>query len=289
MKKIKVIAVVGPTASGKTKYSIELAKRVGGEIISSDSRLVYKGMDIGTAKPTTSEMDGIPHHMIDIVEPDFDYSAALYQTEASKIIQAVSSRGKIPIVVGGTGLYVDILLKNFSLPRIEPDYKLRDELSKLSYEELADILKKYDSNALNTIADNDKKKIIRAIEIVKTTNKPLNESRTVNDELYDVEWIGRNLERNELYSKIETRVDEMMDNGLIDETKKLLSKYGRIRNITDTIGYREICMYLNNELSLEDAVSLLKQNTRHYAKRQMTWFRKNPNISWNVYPETLKK
>lgn len=287
--KIKVIAVVGATASGKTAYSIELARQINGEIISADSRLVYKDLNIGTAKPTKEEMQGIPHYMIDIVEPDFDYSAALYQREAKQKIYEINSRGKVPIVVGGTGLYVDILLKNFSLPRIEPNYELREELSKYSLEELKNELNKLDSEAIDKFNILDKKKLIRSIEIIKHTNKKLSESRTIGDPEFDVEWIGRNFEREELYDRINKRVDTMLENGLIDETKYLLKKYGKISNIIDTIGYREINAYLEGQYPLEEAVRLLKRNTRHYAKRQMTWFRRNPDIKWNIYPDTKKK
>lgn len=287
--KNKVIAVVGATASGKTSYAIELAKKLDGEIISADSRLVYKGLDIGTAKPTIEEMDGITHHMINIVEPEFEYSAGLYIKQAKECIKAILSRGKTPIVAGGTGLYFRLLLENYDLPEVEPNWDLRNELSKLSFNELIDILVKLDKNALNSIEKNDKKRIIRYIEIVKSTGMPLSQSQKTKDVDYNVEWIGLNFEREILYQRINERVDIMMKKGLLDETKYLLNKHGRVSNIVDTIGYKEMLMAIDGICSIEESVEKLKQNTRNYAKRQLTWFRKNPNIKWNIYPKKLRK
>ncbi len=290
MKNNKVIAVVGATASGKSAYAVDLAEKIGGEIISADSRLVYKGMNIGTAKPAIDEMRGIPHYMIDIVEPDINYSAGLYAKEAKKHVKDILSRGKTPVIAGGTGLYFRILLENYKLPDVEPDYKLREELSKLSFDELSQILSDLDKNALNTLERNDKKKIIRYIEIVKLTGLPLSKACGKNDDKeFDIEWIGLNFPREELYERINKRVDLMVEQGLVEETKYLLKKYGRIPNIVDTIGYKEIISYLDGELTLDEAKNKLKQNTRNYAKRQLTWFRKNENINWNCYPEKKKK
>ena len=283
--KNKVIAVVGPTASGKTKFAVELAQKIGGEIISADSRLVYKGFDIGTAKPSIEERGGIPHYMIDIAEPEEDYSAGLYANEAKKVINDIRSRGKIPIVAGGTGLYINILLMNYDLPKVEPDYELREQLR--AQEDLSGILAAIDPAAAQNIDKNDRKKLIRAIEIVKKTGRPL--APKINNPEYDVEWIGLNYPRDVLYERINMRVDEMINSGLVDETKKLLQKHGRIPNLLYTIGYQEVIQYLDGEFTLEGAVDKLKQNTRRYAKRQLTWFRKNPEIKWNVYPEKLKK
>lgn len=283
----KVIAIVGATASGKTAYSVELAKQIDGEIVSADSRLVYKGFDIGTAKPTLEERQGIPHHMIDIVDPDINYSAGLYTREAKKCINDILSRGKTPIIAGGTGLYFNVLLNNYSLPEIEPDWELRHRLSELSYEELEHMLYELDKNAF--VEKNDKKKAIRYIEILKTTGKPIHMSRGINEIEYNIEWIGLNFPREELYNRINKRVDLMIEQGLIDETRNLLAQYGRIANIIDTIGYREIIMALDGLITMDEAVDKLKQNTRNYAKRQLTWFRKNENIKWNCYPERKNK
>ena len=284
-RKNKVIAVVGPTASGKTAFAVALAEKIGGEIISADSRLVYKGFDIGTAKPTLDERRGIPHYMIDIAEPEVDYSAGLYVHEAKRIIEDIQSRGKVPIIAGGTGLYINILLMNYDLPKVEPDYELREAL-KLE-EDLPAILAELDPEAAQLIDKNDRKKLIRAIEIVKTTGKPI--QRRKNNPEYEIEWIGLNFPRDVLYDRINRRVDLMFEAGLIDETKNLLQKHGRIPNLLYTIGYQEVIQYLDGLLTLDEAVDKLKQNTRRYAKRQLTWFRKNPAINWNVYPEKLKK
>ena len=285
--KSKVIAVVGPTASGKTAYSIELAEKIGGEIISADSRLVYKGLDIGTAKPTIEERKGIPHYMIDIVEPEVEYSAGLYVKEARKCIDDILSRGKSPIIAGGTGLYFRILLEQYDLPEVPPNYQLREELKKLDSTELHSILRDLDSEAADKIYENDKKKLIRYIEIIKSTGKKISESRGISEPEFDVEWIGCNFSRDILYERINKRVDMMIENGLIEETKQLLNKHGRINNLLYTIGYQEIISYLDGEMTLDEASALLKQNSRRYAKRQLTWFRKNENIKWNHYPERL--
>lgn len=290
MKKNKVIAIVGATASGKTAYSIELAKKVNGEIISADSRLVYKGFDIGTAKPTLEERDGILHYLIDIVEPEVDYSVGLWAKEAENCIDEIISRGKVPIIVGGTGLYFRILLENYDLPKVEPNYDLRRELETLTFEELQTRLASKDPETASRIEKNDKKKIIRALEIVETLNLPMSEARGVKDSSpYEVEWHGRNFPREELYERINKRVDLMIETGLIEETKNLLEKHGRIPNLIDTIGYREIIEYLDGKLDLKGACDILKQNTRRYAKRQLTWFRKNTMIDWNYYPEIFRR
>ena len=286
----KIIAVVGPTASGKTAYAVELAHKINGEIISADSRLVYKGFDIGTAKPTVEERQGIPHYMIDIVEPEFDYTAGLYVTEARRIIEDIIKRGKTPIIAGGTGLYFRLLLENYVMPEVEPNYDLRKELQEYSSEDLHNILKKLDRDAADKIYANDKKKLIRTIEIIKISGKPISESRSVaEDSQYDVDWLGLNFPREILYDRINKRVDIMIENGLVEETKNLLAKHGHIYNIVNTIGYQEITKFLDGEFSFEEAVDKLKQNSRNYAKRQLTWFRKNTKIKWNVYPEKLKK
>lgn len=287
--KNKVIAIVGATASGKSAYAVDLAKKIDGEIISADSRLVYKDMNIGTAKPTKGEMQGIPHYMIDIVEPDFNYSAGLYKKDAKEKIYEILSRGKMPIIVGGTGLYFRVLLESYDLPELEPDYALREELLKLTYNQLFDILVDLDADAAYSVGNIDTKKLIRTIEIIKGTKKPLSKARGIADSEFEVEWIGLNYDRETLYDRINRRVDLMMKNGLIEECENLLKKYGRLPNIVDTIGYREMILAIDGECSIDEAVKILKQNTRNYAKRQLTWFRKNPLINWNFYPEKKKR
>ena len=250
---------------------------------------MYKGLDIGTAKPTIDERAGIPHHMIDIVEPEVDYSVGVYAQTAGNIINDIISRAKTPIIAGGTGLYFRILLENYDLPKISPDYELRKELSQLEFDELYEMLLKLDSEAAKLVIQNDKRRAIRFIEIVKLTGMPVSEARGIKEPEYEVEWIGLNYPRAELYERINKRVDLMLEQGLVDETRKLLKEHGRISNIINTIGYREITSYLDGELTLNEAADKLKQNTRNYAKRQLTWFRKNPDIKWNCYPDRKKK
>lgn len=285
--KPKVIAVVGPTASGKTSYAVSLAHKVNGEVVSADSRLVYKGFDIGTAKPTLEECEGVPHHMIDIVEPEIDYSAGLYSQDAKKAVMDILSRGKTPIVAGGTGLYFRLLLENYDVPEVPPDYELRENLSAYTYEELRRMLEKLDPRRASEIELNDKKKIIRALEMAEHLEKPLSEYKKELE--FEVEWIGLNFPREELYERINLRVEMMVKAGLVEETENLLKQHGRIKNLTCTIGYQEMIAYLDNQMTLDEAKDKLKQNSRNYAKRQLTWFRKNPLIKWNCEPVRLKK
>lgn len=288
-KKNKVIAIVGATASGKTSYAINLAKEIGGEVVSADSRLVYKGFDIACAKPTLEEQDGIPHYMMDIVEPEFDYSAGLYEQDAKRIVYDILSREKTPIVAGGTGLYFRVLLENFDLPKVEGDFEYRKKMGEYDKTELFEMLKKQDPISAERIEQNDKKKIIRALEVIHITGKPMSENQGIKEPEFDVEWIGCNFPREVLYERINRRVDLMFENGIIEETQNLIKKHGRIGNIVDSIGYKEVLAYLDGVYTLEEAKDKLKQNSRNYAKRQLTWFRKNPNIKWTHYPEKLKK
>lgn len=272
---------MGPTAAGKSQLAIQKAKEINGEIISADSRLVYKGFDIATAKPPMQEREGIKHYLIDIVEPEVDYSVANFFDDAQEAIEKVCAKGKTPIVVGGTGLYFRILLEDFDLPRVQPDYELRKELDVKESQELYEILKEIDPSSAEKVHFNNKVKIIRAIEIAKTLNKPKSQAAGKKEPQYDVEWIGLDFhDRADLYEKINKRVDEMVEKGLLEETQKLLEKHGRINNFINTIGYQEILEHLDNKISFDDAVCKIKQNSRRYAKRQLTWFRKNPLIKW---------
>ena len=280
--KPKVIAVVGPTASGKTKLAIELAHKLNGEVISADSRLVYKGFDIASAKPTIEEREGIPHHLIDIVEPEFNYSAGNYVEDAKRAIEDILSRNKTPIVAGGTGLYFRVLLEHYDLPKVETDFELRAELEKRSKEDLLEELEKVDKITYERVKDANLRRIIRAIELIKTLKKPLSEIQLEKEPEYDVEWTMPVIPSREwLYDRINKRVDIMVEMGIIDETKNLIAKHGRIGNIVDTIGYKEILTYLDAQATLEEALDKLKQHSRNYAKRQLTWFRKNPNLEIN--------
>ena len=280
--KPKVIAVVGPTASGKTKLAIELAHKLNGEVISADSRLVYKGFDIASAKPTLEEREGIPHHLIDIVEPEFNYSAGNYVEDAKKAIEDIFSRGKTPIVAGGTGLYFRILLENYNLPNVETDYELRAKLEKRSREDLLKELENVDKPTFERVKDANLRRIIRALELIILLKKPLSEIQLEKEPEYEVEWQMPKIPSREwLYDRINKRVDVMVEMGIIEETKNLIAKHGRIGNIVDTIGYKEILTYLDGEATLEEALDKLKQHTRNYAKRQLTWFRRNPNLKIN--------
>ena len=281
--KPKVIAIAGPTASGKTKMAIDLAKIINGEIISADSRLVYKGFNIATAKPTIEEREGIPHHLIDIVEPEYDYSAGNYYEDAKKTISAVLNRKKTPIIAGGTGLYFRILLENYDIPRVEANPKLRAELDKRDKEDLLDEIKILDNSSYNRLKNSNKRRIIRALEVMKTLHKPFSEVSTLKEPEYDVEWLCPEIESREwLYERINKRVDLMVELGIVDETKYLLKKHGRIKNIVETIGYKEILSYLDGYLTLEEALDKLKQHSRNYAKRQLTWFRRNPELKMDI-------
>lgn len=274
-KKSKVIAIASPTATGKSKLAVELAHKIDGEIVSADSRLVYKGFEIAVAKPTIEERENIPHYLIDVVEPEVDYSVANYFDDASKAVEDIISRGKTPIVVGGTGLYFRILLEGYDLPRVAPNEDLRKELEEKTNEELLEILKKLDEKSFEELKESSKRKIIRTIEICDGLGKPLSEISMQSEPKYDVQWIGINLSREEIYDRINKRVDKMVEMGLVDETKRLLELHGRIPNFVKTIGYQEILQYLDGEISFDRAIELLKQHTRNYAKRQLTWFRRN--------------
>ena len=280
--KPKVIAVVGPTASGKTKLAIELAHKLNGEVISADSRLVYKGFNIASAKPTLEEREGIPQHLRDIVEPEFNYSAGNYVEDAKRAIEDILSRNKTPIVAGGTGLYFRVLLEHYDLPKVETDFELRANLEKRSKEDLLEELSKIDITTYERVKDANLRRIIRALELIKTLKKPLSEIQLEKEPEYNVEWIMPEIPSREwLYDRINKRVDIMVEMGIIDETKNLIAKHGRIGNIVDTIGYKEILTYLDGQATLDSALDKLKQHSRNYAKRQLTWFRKNPNLEIN--------
>lgn len=277
--KPKVIAIVGPTASGKTKLAIDLAKQIDGEIISADSRYVYKGFDIASAKPTMEEREGVPHHLIDIVEPEVDYSVADFYDDAKDKIYEILERGKTPIVTGGTGLYFRVLLETYDLPRVEANPELRAELDLRDKEDLLAELKTLDPNGYEKVKDANKRRIVRALEVTKILGKPFSEASVEKEPEFDVDWRIPYIESREvLYDRINKRVDIMLEQGIVEETQRLLEKHGRIKNFICTIGYQEILTYLDGEASLEEALDKLKQHTRNYAKRQLTWFRRNPAL-----------
>ena len=278
----KVIAIVGPTASGKTSVAIKVAKAFNTEIISADSRQIYTDFETAVAKPTLSEMDGIVHNMIGIVRPDEEFTVANFADEAKNIINRLHNEGKIPVVAGGTGLYFRILLENFDLPRVEPDKELRAELEKLTVEELYRMLLKYDPIIAQKIHPNNTVKIIRALEVCKTLNMPMSEAQRIKEKPeFNVLWFGLNANnRDFLYDRVNKRVDIMIKNGLEKEAREMFKKYGNLQLLFDTIGYKEFYSYFNGKISYEETINSIKQNTRRYAKRQLTWFRKNTNIQW---------
>ena len=288
MNKPKVIVICGPTASGKTALSIELAKKINGEIISSDSMQIYKDMNIGTAKPTIEEMQGIKHYLVDFVTPDKRYSVADFKRDAESAIKEILNRGKIPIVVGGTGLYVDSLIFGIEYQDIKLDEEYRKELEEIAsqdggLERLYNRAKKIDSLAIEKISSNDKKRIIRILEIYKATGKTKTEQEQEsrkNGVKYDYKVFAINIEREKLYDRINKRVDIMIQQGLIEEVKKLLQKYNEFPTAMQGLGYKEVVEYLENKCTKEEMIEKIKMETRRYAKRQITWFKKNKQTIW---------
>ena len=285
--KPKVIVICGPTASGKTSLSIELAKQLNTEIVSADSMQIYKDMNIGSAKPTLQEMQGIKHYMLDFVSPDERYSVADYKKQATTCIEEILKKGKIPIVVGGTGLYIDSLIYNIEYDEIEYDEKYRKELEEIAKNEGLDVLydraKEIDPEAIKSISKNDKKRIIRILEIYKATGKTKTEQEILsrkNEVPYDYKVFAINMDRQVLYDRINKRVDIMVEQGLIEEVKMISEKYKKYPTAMQALGYKEIKQYLDGNLTKEEAIEKIKQETRRYAKRQLTWFRKNKQTIW---------
>lgn len=294
VRKPKVLVVVGPTASGKTALGVALAKKLDGEIISADSMQIYKYMNIGTAKVTLEEMQGIPHYLVDFVSPDEDFSVAKYKATALEAIETIVSKGKLPIIIGGTGLYINSLSLPWDFQRKDNDEKIRWRLSAeaevMGKEALYDRLKLVDPTTAAIVHPNNLNRIIRALEIYELTGKPKSyfDEETKKQEVpYDYVMLGLDWDRETLYSRINRRVDLMIEEGLIDETKMLIER-GYDWNLTalKAIGYKELKPYLEGTSSLAEAVTILKRDSRHYAKRQMTWFRKDQRIQWLKMNET---
>ena len=287
MDKPKVVVICGPTASGKTALSIELAKKINGEIISGDSMQIYKDMDIGTAKPTKEEMQGIRHYLIDFVEPSKRYSVAEFKKDAENAIEEILKKGKVPIIVGGTGLYIDSLIYGIEYQDIKIDEKYRKELEKRAeveglqklYEEAYNI----DSRAAEKISKNDKKRIIRILEIYKATGKTKTEQEIESrkkESKYDYIVFAINMDRQKLYERINKRVDIMIKQGLIEEVENLLKKYNKFPTAMQGLGYKEVVEYLDGKVAKEEMIEKIKMETRRFAKRQITWFKKNKQIIW---------
>ncbi len=284
--KEKAIVICGPTASGKTALSIELAKKINGEIVSADSMQIYKDMNIGTAKPTIEEQQGIKHYMIDFVSPDKRYSVADFKKDAKIAIREIIDKGKTPIIVGGTGLYVDSLIYEIDYPEIQFDEDYRKSLEKEVEEKgLENLYKKaveIDEEAMKKISPNDKKRILRVLEIYHATGKTKTEQEAESRKdpefdyyVYAIDW-----DREKLYDRINKRVDIMIEQGLIEEVKEILKKYDEFPTAMQGLGYKEVVQYLKNEITEEEMIEKIKQETRRYAKRQLTWFRKNKQTIW---------
>lgn len=287
----KVIIISGPTAVGKTKFSIDLAKKLNTEIISADSMQIYKMMDIGTAKIKDEEKKGIVHHMIDIRDPKDNFSVQDFQSLAIKIIDSLHNKDKIPIIVGGTGLYIDSLIYDYDFNDVKPDFNLRKKLSEeynQNPNKMLDFVKSL-SDDYSKLNLKDKKKIIRILEVYKKSGKLINYNRKLSSK-YDIKLFILNDDRDKIYSRINDRVEYMLNEGLIDEVKKLVNmglndQYQSMK----AIGYKEVYDYLIGKLSYNDMVDLLKKNSRHYAKRQLTWFRRNEKSIWIDINKDLDK
>ena len=292
----KVIVICGPTASGKTALSIELAKKINGEIVSADSMQIYKDMDIGTAKPTIEEMQGIEHYLIDFVPPDDRYSVADYKIDAKKAIKKILEKGKTPIIVGGTGLYVDSLIYEIEYPNIEFDENYRKELEeqveKQGLDKLYEQAKIIDPQAIEKISKNDKKRILRVLEIYHATGKTKTEQEVESRKKeveYDYKVFALNWDREKLYERINKRVDIMIEQGLIEEVKQISKKYNKFPTAMQGLGYKEVVEYLEGNCTKEEMIEKIKKETRHYAKRQLTWFRKNSQTIWLNGQDDIQK
>ena len=278
----KLIVILGPTASGKSDLAIKLAKKFNGEIVSADSRQIYKEMDIGTAKNVRPLRPNIIH-LIDVVRPDQEFTLAQYKRLAIKAIKDIQRRGKLPFLVGGTGLYIQAIVDNLQIPIVKPDKKLRNKLEKLTNQELLQQLKKIDPLTARAIDLNNKRRLIRALEVCLKTKKPFSQQRKKGQPLFDVCQIGLKLNKKILERRINQRVEQMIKMGLIKETKKLAKKYSLDLPAMSGIGYQEISQYLQGKINLGQAKALIKQHTRQYAHRQMTWFKKDQRINWLNY------
>lgn len=284
----RVIVIVGPTASGKTNLSIELAKRMNGEIISADSMQIYKYMDIGTAKPTKEEMQDISHYLIDEVLPNEDFNVVRFKELAEKYIDYILEKGKQPIVAGGTGLYISSLINNINFSESESDWELREALKKeaeeFGTEYLHKKLQEVDPDSALSIHPNNIKRVIRALEVYYQTQKPISYHNEMSRSIppkYQFVLVGLNMDRQVLYERINKRVDIMIQNGLVDEVKGLVDQgYADSIISMQGIGYKEILEFLRNNITLEQAIDNIKQGTRRYAKRQITWFKRIHGINW---------
>lgn len=282
-----LIIILGPTAVGKTELSLKLAKQIKAEIISADSMQVYKEMDIGTAKISQKIRNRIPHHMIDIIKPDEDFSVADYQEYVDNLIPKIINKDKVPLMVGGTGLYINSVVDGFMLPDMKPDYDLRKDLRKKAKkngnEYVHDILKDIDPPLAEKLHPNDLRRVIRGIEIYKLTGKTKSyykAKQEEKEERYKTIKIGLKRNREELYKRINKRVDKMVEKGLIEEVKDLKEKYNLSKTSIQALGYKEILSYLNEEYNIDEAKRIIKRDSRHYAKKQLSFFKRDEKITW---------
>jgi tRNA dimethylallyltransferase len=282
--KPKIVAVVGPTASGKTSLGIAIAQKFDGEVVSADSRQIYRGMDIGTAKATAAERTAVPHHLIDTKDPDEDYTVADYKTDAIMTINEILARGKLPIIVGGTGLYVKAVIENLDIPKTvahpELRTKLEDEIARDGLAAVFDKLVALDPEAAYIVDPKNPRRVVRALEVAIATGEPFTAQRRKHKPLFNVLTLGINPEPELLRRRINRRIDEMIRDGLVDEVARLIKKYGETPAAFDAIGYREIVAHLNGITPLDNAIAIMKTDTWHYAKRQMTWFKKDKTTHW---------
>jgi tRNA dimethylallyltransferase len=291
-----LIVILGPTAVGKTELSIQLAERINGEIISADSRLFYRGMDIGTAKPSKSDRDRVPHHLIDIAEPDDVWSLGRFKREVSKIITAIHKRGKIPLLVGGTGQYIRAITEGWVVPELEADIRLRNALKKwtdqIGVDGLHTRLKAIDASAAAKIAPNNVRRTIRALEVIFHTGKKFSTLRDREPVPYHVIQVGLMRPREELFQRIDERVDTMMASGFVGEVEKLLEMgFSQGLSSMSAIGYRQLVSYINGEISLDEAGVLIKRMTKQFVRKQANWFREDdPQIQWfKMAPGVIEK
>ena len=298
-----VYVIGGPTASGKSKLAVELAKKINGEIISADSMQIYKDMNIGTAKITNQEMQGIKHYLIDFISPEQRYSVSSFKKDAEDAIEKILSNGKTPIIVGGTGLYIDSLIYGIEFQDEKIDTKYREKLNKIAeiegLEKLYKKAQKIDPEAMAKISANDRKRIIRVLEIYHKTGKTKTEQEKEsrkNEVKYNYKVFAITIPREKLYERINKRVDQMLEQGLIEEVEKILEKYSYFPTAMQGLGYKEVIEYLENKITKEEMIAKIKKETRHYAKRQITWFKKNKETIWldgektteeNVYLMTI--
>ena len=288
----KILVIVGPTASGKTRMAVELAKAHNGEVVSADSMQIYRRMDIGTAKPTAEEMDGVPHHMIDVADPEEDFSVARYVELASACVDDILAQGKLPIVAGGTGLYVDSLLSGRTFAAFSPESALRkeleEELAERGGEAMLKELSRVDPEAAARLHPNDHKRIVRALEVYRSTGKTISEHNRETRALpprYEALTIGLNFQdRADLWARIDARVDQMAADGLEREVRELLSSGLSPRcTAMQAIGYKEFVAAVEGDMTWREAEELVKLRSRQYAKRQLTWFRRNPEVHWLLW------